>query len=96
MMLADRELFENASCAQITVEEADYLFFPSSKHEMEYKTARMLCSICPVLIECRDWCDAVEGVESDERPIGMFAGESPRQRLARRRRALSEIKEQAS
>lgn len=55
------------------VEPADY-----------YIAARRICARCPVLEQCREWNDRVELGP----PIhGMYAGETPKERSARRRAA---------
>jgi hypothetical protein len=48
-----------------------------------YATARALCTACPVVDACRRACDVEERGLS--RPEGFRAGETPAQRIARRR-----------
>lgn len=52
------------------------------------KLARETCFMCPAFSECREENDRVEtsGAETDQRVVyGLFAGENPRERKARRK-----------
>lgn len=65
------------------------LFFPEDSQRFAgYGPARVLCAECPVVMECRDWNDAVERRIGYRTIAGFYAGESPNERR-RRRRGLS-------
>ncbi len=52
------------------------------------KMARETCYLCPAFSECREENDSIEtsGAETDQRVVyGLFAGENPRERKARRK-----------
>ena len=51
-----------------------------------YGPARVICLDCPVIDACRDHVDSFETNRPDDM-FGMWAGESPAQRYARRRAA---------
>lgn len=64
-----------------------HLFFaPHEGPEVEgdpyYSRARWVCSICPVRGECRDYADRVE--KGQRHLFGVFGGEDPFERRARR------------
>lgn len=46
--------------------------------------AKQLCAQCPVLSECRQWNDTVEGNADLARLDGIYAGETPSERVNRR------------
>lgn len=47
--------------------------------------AMALCRDCPILTECREEADGLEGTSRDLRHLfGVWAGETPSMRLARR------------
>lgn len=46
--------------------------------------AKQVCATCPVLTECRDWCDAIERDRSRSMNFGVYGGETPDDRHARR------------
>jgi WhiB family redox-sensing transcriptional regulator len=69
---------QDAACRDVDVE----VFFPNSGTGSRYDVARAICSTCPVLADCRRWADRAEGSGA---LFGMVAGESPRERAARRR-----------
>ncbi len=65
------------------------IFYPTgtSREYANWAPARAVCARCPVIRECRDATDRIEA----ERPVsevdGMFAGETPKERKARRKRS---------
>lgn len=76
--------FENiALCTQVG--EPEWWFDAPAVFE---KMARKTCFMCPAFSECREENDRVEtsGAETDQRVVyGLFAGETPRERKARRK-----------
>jgi WhiB family redox-sensing transcriptional regulator len=48
--------------------------------------ARAICDTCPVKAACRDYADSFEPNRPDDM-FGMYGGESPAERYARRRAA---------
>lgn len=70
---------EGALCRQI----GTYLFFPEKGKSAT--PARRVCAECPVFDECRKYTDRIESNIPDVNFIqGVFAGETPQERLARR------------
>jgi WhiB family redox-sensing transcriptional regulator len=69
----------DAACREVDVE----VFFPASGSGHKYDVARATCSRCPVVLDCRRWADRVE--EGSGPLFGVYAGESPKERAARRR-----------
>jgi hypothetical protein len=47
-----------------------------------YEASLRYCAICRVRIECRSWADESEG--ADSYVFGIYGGETPEQRKARR------------
>ena len=76
--------FKNvALCTQVG--EPEWWFDAPAVFE---KMARETCYMCPAFSECREENDRVEtsGAETDQRVVyGLFAGENPRERRARRK-----------
>ncbi len=52
----------------------------------DWSPARRVCARCPVKQECRDANDRIEAVRPSSETQGMYAGETPKERRARRRR----------
>jgi hypothetical protein len=59
------------------------VFYPEA-HE-SYAQARSICSACLVLEDCRRFVDAAERRLPASAIYGFFAGESPSERIRRRR-----------
>jgi WhiB family transcriptional regulator, redox-sensing transcriptional regulator len=78
IVLRLQEWRSSAACLGADVE----LFFPSGPGAT-YAEARAICARCPVMLDCRRACDRAEGHAT--RLFGVFGGESPRERAARRR-----------
>lgn len=76
--------FKNvALCTQVG--ETEWWFDAPADLE---KLARETCHMCPAFHECREENDRIEtlGAKTDQRPLyGIFAGETPRERRARRK-----------
>lgn len=76
--------FKNvALCSQVG--EPDWWFDAPADLE---KMARETCYMCPAFAECREENDRIEtsGAKTDQRPLyGLFAGENPSERKARRK-----------
>ena len=53
---------------------------------MDKATQIRVCSQCPVVDECRAYSDRLEGYRGPLELVGVFAGESVRDRVSRRRR----------
>jgi WhiB family redox-sensing transcriptional regulator len=70
---------EGAACRDADPE----LFFAGSGSA--YTEARAICAGCPVVAECRDYADRIEAAPRAYEMFGMFAGESPSERVRRRR-----------
>lgn len=71
---------EGALCRQI----GTYLFFPEKGKSAT--PARRVCAECPVFDECSKYTDRIETNIPDVSFIqGIFAGETPQERLDRRR-----------
>jgi Transcription factor WhiB len=76
IVLAVQEWRWEAACLGADVE----VFFPDGA---SYAAARAICARCPVIEDCRRACDRAEGKAV---PVfGFYAGESPTERVARRR-----------
>lgn len=76
--------FKNvALCTQVG--ETEWWFDAPADLE---KMARETCYMCPAFTECREENDRLEtsGAKTDQRPLyGIFAGENPSERRARRK-----------
>ena len=71
---------ENALCVQTDPD----LFFPEHGHDC--RPAIRVCAQCPVVAECREYCDRLEHRSvSNGYVSGVFGGESPEARISRRR-----------
>jgi WhiB family redox-sensing transcriptional regulator len=81
IVLEAQEWRQDAAC--LGVDPA--VFFPEGA---SYAPARAICSRCPVLEDCRAWNDKAEG--RSVRLFGVYAGESPQERVARRRLFLAD------
>ena len=68
-----------AACRGIDVA----VFFPP--HAGSYTEARAICGRCSVVDECRQMADRAEADVPAAHVAGMFAGETPSERIARRR-----------
>jgi hypothetical protein len=58
------------------------IFFPEKGGS--YAEALKICKRCPVLDQCRRWTDRVEGNRWVHGLFGMYGGETPGERVARR------------
>jgi Transcription factor WhiB len=76
LILPVQEWRSSAACLGADVE----VFFGDHRG---YARARAICRSCPVIEDCRRACDRAEG--SSVRVFGMYAGETPAERVARRR-----------
>jgi WhiB family redox-sensing transcriptional regulator len=74
---------EEVACRDVDPE----IFFPEK--DGSYADARRVCSQCPVLDECRRWNDRIEGNRWVRGCFGMYAGETPGERIARRKRSAA-------
>ena len=60
------------------------VFFPEGTGVGKFEAARAVCAGCPVIEDCRAMTDRAErGLSSDV--FGVFAGETPHERVRRRR-----------
>ncbi len=69
----------SAACRDADAE----IFFPEKGQG--YAAARKICAGCPVLRECRAYIDRIEAEVGQTGWLGMYGGESPRERYRRRR-----------
>lgn len=69
---------DDAAC----LDHSEFFFRTNSRDELR---ARALCAECSVIEQCRDWADEIEGREDARELLGVYAGESPAERAARRR-----------
>jgi WhiB family redox-sensing transcriptional regulator len=78
-----RDWERRAACASVDPD----LFFPEGFEERVWKVplAKAVCARCPVLAECRALCDRLERGRELARIFGLWAEETPRERIARRR-----------
>lgn len=77
---------EGALCRQV----GTYLFFPEKGKSAT--PARRVCAGCPVFDECRKYTDRIESNIPDASFIqGIFAGETPQERLDRRCAARKDL-----
>jgi WhiB family redox-sensing transcriptional regulator len=70
---------DRAACVGVDPE----LFFPPLGHNGA--EARAVCGKCPVLLQCRDYVDAMEEGLGRSYLFGIFAGETGADRWRRRR-----------
>jgi hypothetical protein len=82
IVLAVQEWRSDAACRDVDVG----IFFPEQGGPA-YAQARAICSRCPVIESCRVACDRAEAGSPRGRLYGVYAGESPGDRAARRRGA---------
>lgn len=76
--------FERAACDGMDTE----IFFPSFSSDLP---AKRVCARCPVIEECRAATDRMErGVVTHHEIHGIFGGENPTERAARRKREKEE------
>jgi len=68
----------SAACVGVPTD----VFFP--ERGRSYATAKRICAGCAVIQECRDATDRIEGALRIVDVNGVFAGETPGQRLRRR------------
>ena len=60
------------------------VFYPDGTGASKFEQAKAICAGCPVIEQCRAMTDRAErGLSSDV--FGVFAGESPLERVRRRR-----------
>jgi Transcription factor WhiB len=78
--LVDMPWMQQAACAGTDLS----VFYPASG-DHSYTVAREIRGRCPVIEDCRATCDRAEGRRPLGEIFGMCAGESPKERLARRR-----------
>lgn len=75
---------KDANCIEDT--SPDRWFMPES-----YPSLKKICATCPVIDKCRDATDAAEINRYGEKALtralihGLFAGETPRERILRRK-----------
>ena len=67
-----------AACAGMAVE----VFYPLKGGST--RQAKEICAGCPVLEQCRAWNDRIERTKPLTHLHGVFAGEAPDERIARR------------
>jgi hypothetical protein len=77
---------EQAACQGVDTE----VFFPPYRTRTAYDEARAICAECPVLSTCRETNDAQENNGEPLHIFGMFAGETPDERINRRGRRIPE------
>ncbi len=76
----DRDWRDDALCRGLPIE----VFFPQGRgRHADFRRAEAICSFCPVMRECRAENDRLESRTGEL--YGYVGGESPRQRVARRR-----------
>lgn len=77
------QLYERAACGDLNAAEADAMFYGRGK-----QAAIRTCLLCPVRLLCRAYADDLEGNSvAPWRVEGIYAGETPDARIARRRDA---------
>jgi transcription factor WhiB len=88
----DHDWRHNAACSRLSPEEADDFFPVEGEPHRPHAIARAkrVCAECPVVPECRAWIDSFEAQSPRGDPtyfgqIGIWAGETPEDRSARRR-----------
>lgn len=81
MTVPVEEWKERAACADLTLEESDRIFFGHGAAQAEGVS---MCRGCPVVAECRAYADSFEEA-SIKRVVGVWGGEYPAERIARRR-----------
>jgi WhiB family transcriptional regulator, redox-sensing transcriptional regulator len=75
---------DQAACVGVDPE----LFFPPSGNgRTQIKKAKTICESCPVKAECRAYADRSEERLGHRAIHGIYGGETPTERLARRREA---------
>jgi WhiB family redox-sensing transcriptional regulator len=79
-LVEPQEWMSDAACRGVEPE----VFFPSTDG---WNRARAICAECPVAGQCREWNDRAEGgVTTVGILYGLYAGETPKERAARRKR----------
>ena len=74
---------DDAAC----LDRSELFFRPNTRDELR---ARALCAECSVIEQCRDWADEIEERDDARELLGIYAGESPAERAARRRRETAD------
>jgi transcription factor WhiB len=78
----------DAACSALSGDQAE-IFFELENHR-SVAQAKRVCAGCPVFDDCRAWIDGFEEQSPRGDPtyfgqLGIWAGETPRERTARRR-----------
>lgn len=77
---------DSAVCRDLPLEESARVFFG----QYTALEALALCAACPVVESCRALCDRLEHNSTDRcQIVGVWAAETPRQRIDRRRAAAA-------
>lgn len=74
---------EDAACREVW--DADVIFFPPPTDTISVWQAKKICSRCPVLAECKADCESAEKDLPRSQWFGIYGGETPRERIYRRR-----------
>lgn len=73
--------FDNqASCAELTIETINDLFFDNNMHGQEAKDAKRICAACPAVEECEAYIIRVEHGVGYSSMRGIWAGMTPAER----------------
>lgn len=73
--------FDNqASCAELSIEAINDLFFDNNMHGKEVKDAKRICAACPALAECKAYIIRVEHGVGYSSMCGIWAGMTPAER----------------
>lgn len=73
--------FDNqASCAELTIEAINDLFFDNNMHGQEAKDAKRICATCPAVEECEAYIIRVEHGVGYSSMRGIWAGMTPAER----------------
>jgi len=78
-------------CTILPIKDVDEIFWPDRDIPDMWKVARSTCARCPVRDACRDFGDLAEEHINDKNSIvGFLAGETPIQRIRRRKLATKD------
>lgn len=72
------EWMNMAACREADVD----VWFPGPRERRKVAQARRVCAGCPVRVECLQWALALEEGRPEHWRFGVFAGTTPRQRVA--------------
>lgn len=86
MIFEDTEWQTRARCIEY-YEPRHYFDMSGRGWLLTLEALQMVCETCPVQRECRAYIDEIEGNGGIGLCYGFWAGELPKQRIARRRKA---------